>query len=203
MAAFYQSHTQGEWGVGIDAVSALDCWGFGMPGFQGLSLEGRTAPRMSYTPAGYKETGGSYTFHFPDGNASIARLLVRNLVPGAVPGVDCRDIVTAQVDYGRLDRPGADVRIRLSSIVCPGAQRRRSGRLTRGRDRLCARRRRLPRPGQGLRPGLLEHDDPLSLPGDARGAEGGPAPDRQDAAGLHQRRPAQLDGVPAAWGSPA
>ncbi len=34
---FYQSHTDGEWGVGIDAVSALDCWGFGFPS-GGLSL---------------------------------------------------------------------------------------------------------------------------------------------------------------------
>ncbi len=28
--AFYQTRTHGEWGVGIDAVSALDCWGFGL-----------------------------------------------------------------------------------------------------------------------------------------------------------------------------
>jgi spermidine dehydrogenase len=116
VADFYQSHTQGEWGVGIDAVSALDCWGFGMPGFQGMGLTRRAAPRMSFTPAGYVE-GGSYTFHFPDGNASIARLLVRGLVPGAIPGVDCRDVVTARADYGRLDRPDNAVRIRLSSIA--------------------------------------------------------------------------------------
>ncbi|MDB5480719.1 MAG: hypothetical protein JWO83_1772 [Caulobacteraceae bacterium] len=129
-AAFYQTHTQGEWGVGIDAVSALDCWGFYMPGFQGLNLEGRTAPRMSFTPAGYKETGGSYVFHFPDGNASIARLLVRSLVPGAIPGGDCRDVVVARADYGRLDRPDNAVRIRLSSVCVrarnmgdPGASR--------------------------------------------------------------------------------
>ncbi len=115
VAAFYQTHTQGEWGVGIDAVSALDCWGFAMPGFAGLELEAGPAPRMSYTPAGYVQ-GGSYTFHFPDGNATIARLLVRELVPGAVPGHDCRDVVTAKVDYGRLDRPEGPVRIRLSSI---------------------------------------------------------------------------------------
>ncbi|MDQ2764573.1 MAG: NAD(P)/FAD-dependent oxidoreductase [Pseudomonadota bacterium] len=112
---FYQSHTQGEWGVGIDAVSALDCWGFYMPGFKGLKLDPGPAPRMSYTPAGYVQ-GGSYVFHFPDGNASIARLLVRDLVPGAVPGRDCRDVVTAKVDYARLDRPENPVRIRLSSI---------------------------------------------------------------------------------------
>jgi spermidine dehydrogenase len=113
--AFYQSHTNGEWGVGVDAVSALDCWGFYMPGFKGLKLKPGAAPRMSYTPAGYVE-GGSYTFHFPDGNASIARLLVRDLVPGAVPGRDCRDVVTAKVHYARLDQPGAGVRIRLSSV---------------------------------------------------------------------------------------
>jgi spermidine dehydrogenase len=118
--AYYQTHTQGEWGVGIDAVSALDCWGFFMPGFKGLKLDPGPAPRMSFTPAGYCQ-GGSYVFHFPDGNATIARLLVRDLAPGAVPGSDCRDVVTARVDYGRLDRPDAAVRIRLSS-TCVGAR---------------------------------------------------------------------------------
>ena len=113
---YYQSHTEGEWGVGIDAVSALDCWGFGMPGFRGLKLNPGPAPRMSFTPAGYCQ-GGSYTFHFPDGNASIARLLVRSLVPGAIPGQDCRDIVGARCDYTALDRPANAVRIRLSSLV--------------------------------------------------------------------------------------
>ncbi len=113
---FYQSHTQGEWGVGIDAISALDCWGIGLSGFKGLKLKPGSAPRMGYTPAGYAD-GGSYTFHYPDGNASIARLLVRNLVPAAIPGHDAKDIVTAKVDYAKLDRPGNPVRIRLSSLA--------------------------------------------------------------------------------------
>jgi spermidine dehydrogenase len=116
----YQSHTKGEWGVGIDAVSALDCWGIGLPGFGALKLKPGSAPHMGYTPAGYAD-GASYKFHFPDGNASIARLLVRDLVPAAFPppiaGHDAKDIVTASVDYGRLDRPDNAVRIRLSSIV--------------------------------------------------------------------------------------
>jgi spermidine dehydrogenase len=123
--AFYQTRTQGEWGVGIDAVSALDCWGFFMPGFKGLELEPGPAPRMSFTPAGYSQ-GGSYTFHFPDGNASIARLLVRDLIPAAVPGRDCRDVVTAKVDYGRLDVAGQPVRLRLSSL-CVRARNTASG----------------------------------------------------------------------------
>lgn len=113
---YYQTRTQGEWGVGVDAVSALDCWGFGLPGFKGLQLEPGPAPRMSFTPAGYCQ-GGSYKFHFPDGNATIARLLVRRLIPGAAPGVDCRDIVGAKLDYAALDRTSNPVRLRLSSLA--------------------------------------------------------------------------------------
>ena len=73
-------------------------------------------PRAWATPRPATPTGGSYTFHFPDGNASIARLLVRSLVPGVLPGHDCRDVVTSRADYAGLDRPANPVRIRLSSI---------------------------------------------------------------------------------------
>jgi len=113
---FYQRRTEGEWGVGIDAEPALDCWALGLPGFQGMHLEPGAAPRMSYSAAGYA-SGGSYRFHFPDGNASIARLLVRQLVPEAIPGRTAEDIVTSQADYGRLDQETNAVRIRLNSTA--------------------------------------------------------------------------------------
>jgi spermidine dehydrogenase len=115
--AFYQVKTHGLWGAGIDAVSALDCWGVDFPGFKGLKLEPGSIPRMGFTPAGTADTGGSKTFHFPDGNATIARLLVRNLLPDAVPGSTAEDIVTARVVYDKLDRSGSPVRLRLSSTV--------------------------------------------------------------------------------------
>ena len=114
---FYQHRTDDLWGCGIDAISALDCWGVGSPGFQGLKLQKGSTARMGYTPAGYSESGGSYTFHFPDGNASIARLLVRALIPAAIPGRDAKDIVTARTDYSKLDVPGAPIRIRLNQIA--------------------------------------------------------------------------------------
>ncbi len=95
---FYQTRTNGEWGVGIDAESALDCWALGLPGFQGMNLDPGPAPHMSYSAAGYS-TGGSQRFHFPDGNATIARLLVRELIPDAVPGHSAEDVVTAPVGY--------------------------------------------------------------------------------------------------------
>jgi spermidine dehydrogenase len=116
VVAFYQTRTNGEWGVGIDAEPALDCWALGLPGFQGLKLAAGSAPRMSYSGAGYAN-GGSDRFHFPDGNASIARLLVRNLIPTAVPGNSVEDAVTASVNYARLDSPESSVRIRLNSTV--------------------------------------------------------------------------------------
>ena len=114
--ALYQARSHGEWGVGADAVSALDLWAFDFPGFQGLRLEPGAAPRMGYTAAGYAG-GGSYTFHFPDGNASLVRLLVRDLVPKSLPGTSAQDIVTARLDYAQLDRTQAPVRIRLNATV--------------------------------------------------------------------------------------
>ncbi len=130
----FQARTHDEWGVGIEAVAALEVWAFEFPGFQGLGLTPGAAPHMGFTASGYAATGGSYKFHFPDGNASIARLLVRSLVPSSMPssiaGSSAEDIVTAAADYGALDRDGAPVRIRLASTALsvrnigkPGAAR--------------------------------------------------------------------------------
>ena len=58
-----------------------------------------------------------YIFHFPDGNATIARLLVRQLIPHSIPGNNMEDIVTAKADYSMLDVPGQDTNIRLNSTV--------------------------------------------------------------------------------------
>src|SRR5260221_1843957 len=116
VVAFYQTRTNGEWGVGIDAEPALDCWALGLPGFQGMNLEPGPAQRMSYAATGCS-AGGSPRFHFPDGNATMARLLVRELIPDAVPGHSVEDVVTTQVVYDRLDRPTDSVRIRLNSPV--------------------------------------------------------------------------------------
>jgi spermidine dehydrogenase len=113
----YQTRTHPLFGVGIDAVAALDCWALQMPGFKGLKLEPGPYRRMGYTPMGYATPRESYEFHFPDGNATIARLLVRRLIPASTPGNSVEDIVTAQVDYAKLDRSESAVRIRLSSIV--------------------------------------------------------------------------------------
>lgn len=58
-----------------------------------------------------------YFHHFPDGNASIARLLVRKLIPKVAPGSTMEDIVLAPFDYRQLDHPDSNVRLRLNSTV--------------------------------------------------------------------------------------
>ncbi len=114
-----QSSTHDLYAVGIDAVSAYNCAGEGFPGFKGMRL-----PR-SHEPNA--ELDEPYIFHFPDGNASLARMLVRSLVPGTFsgqalpghtfPGHTMEDIVTARANYARLDDASSPVRIRLNSTA--------------------------------------------------------------------------------------
>ena len=114
---FYQTRTHGLYGIGIDAVPALDCWAVNFPGFQGLDLDRVPSKGLTFTALGEVTPQERYHFHFPDGNASIARMLVRSLIPSSVPGNTAEDIVTAKVDYSRLDGNGSPVRMRLSSTA--------------------------------------------------------------------------------------
>ncbi len=97
------------WCVGIEEIPAIQVQGYddggGMPGLR------HTMPRVGH------RGDEPYIFHFPDGNASVARLLVRALNPAAVPGNSMEDIVTARVQYAELDQADAATRIRLNSTV--------------------------------------------------------------------------------------
>ena len=104
----FQSAPHGLYGVGIDAVSALDCLEMDYPGFQGIQMASHEDSPEQAEP---------YIFHFPDGNSSVARMLVRSLVPGSAPGSTMEDIVTARMNYARLDTPDSAVRIRLNSTA--------------------------------------------------------------------------------------
>jgi len=103
VANCFQGRTLGFFGLGCDAVPAADARELGYPGFDGLGLPGRASPREPYI------------YHFPDGNASLARLLVRSLVSEVAPGHTMDDVVLARFDYDKLDRDGQGVRIRLDS----------------------------------------------------------------------------------------
>ncbi len=108
---FFQSYTHDLFTVGIDAVPAMACY-FDGDDYGGISYAGFQSMDL-----GEDKREEPYIFHFPDGNASIARLLVRSLIPGSIPGSTMEDVVTARADYSRLDREGSPVRIRLNSTV--------------------------------------------------------------------------------------
>ena len=105
----YQRWGMSFWCVGMDEVPAIYILGY---------TDGGGMPGLEHT---VKREGGRgsepYIFHFPDGNASVARLLVRKLIPEALPGSTMEDSVTAHLDYALLDQEGADLRIRLNSTV--------------------------------------------------------------------------------------
>jgi len=114
--AFFQKYSHDLFAVGIEAISAYGCYtnpddygSYGYAGFDGLGL----APLEKEEP---------YIFHFPDGNATVARLLVRTLIPGSVPGSTMEDVVTAKADYSKLDADGNSVRIRLGAMVVNAKQ---------------------------------------------------------------------------------
>ena len=100
---FLQKRTHELWAVGIDAVPASET----------LTLPGLKAQRKIFE----QEPEEPYIYHFPDGNASIARMLVRRLIPGIAPGNSMDDIVLARFDYAQIDRPERAVRIRLNSTA--------------------------------------------------------------------------------------
>ncbi len=105
----YQRWGMSYWCVGMDEVPAIYILGYG---------DGGGLPGLEST---VKREGGRgsepYIHHFPDGNATVARLLVRKLIPDALPGDTMEDSVTARLDYSLIDRDGAKVRIRLNSTV--------------------------------------------------------------------------------------
>ena len=106
----FRDRPRGIWGVGWDACSALEGYRWGNPGMGHLGL---TDADLGWR--GDREE--PYIFHFPDGNASVARSLVRALLPDAVPGTTMEDLVYSRIDYGLLDLPDSNVRIRLNSTA--------------------------------------------------------------------------------------
>jgi spermidine dehydrogenase len=114
----YKPWAQAMFGVGIESVSAMEGFYLGGPGIQAVGLPDE------YTQADAEVDPDAYRSPlFPDGNASVARLLVRNLVPGVAPGNTMQDLITARFDYSQLDREDSNVRVRLNSTVVNVANR--------------------------------------------------------------------------------
>ncbi len=115
-----------------DAIPAIQAIDVLMPGTQGLGFDGGSSVRLAARARRMLPLSAwqfltdrlmamqglePYIFHFPDGNASIARLLIRKMIPGVVGGTTMEDIVLAPLDYERLDLAENQVRCRLNATV--------------------------------------------------------------------------------------
>ena len=115
-AGYFQNSLYGLYGVGIDAIPSGDVAGLGgFPGFDGVGVNPREIPGIGLEVT--RQDYSKYIYHFPDGNASIARMLVRALIPGVAPGHSMEDVVLAKFDYAKLDDEKSPVRIRLNSTA--------------------------------------------------------------------------------------
>ena len=96
-------HSAIDWGnTGTDLMSIETAKSCGAMGF---------APKAVYNPE------DPYIYHFPDGNASVARALVKKLVPDVAEGNSVEELVLSKFKYAELDKPNNTVRIRLNSTV--------------------------------------------------------------------------------------
>ena len=95
MELFVKS-TDGYWGIQPHSLSTTEAMNAWLPGSH---LLGDAADRA----AGEEES--ELVAMFPDGNATIARLLVHALIPDVAPGANADNVAMVQFDYDQLDRP--------------------------------------------------------------------------------------------------
>lgn len=107
---FYQ-RTIDFFGLPISQIPTSDAFHYGLPGIHGIEL-----------PIEHKENelgplDEPYVYHFPDGNSSLARLLIRSLIPTIAEGKTMDDIVLDKFKTEELDSVNNSVRIRLGFTV--------------------------------------------------------------------------------------
>ena len=100
------------YGLGTECISVTEALMFGLPGLKSIGFTGSLIGGLF----AFASEGVRFPM-FPDGNASVARLLVRELIPDVAPGNTMEDIVDARFDYSQLDRPESPIRLRLNSTV--------------------------------------------------------------------------------------
>jgi spermidine dehydrogenase len=120
---YLQRTSHGLFAAGIQATQAADSWALGQPGFDGLNLSLDIYPGIGRTAQqDIDEEKAGETIAWPDGNASLLRLLVSKLIPSVIGDVNGarptqETILAAKADYSELDRRGHKIRIRLNHTV--------------------------------------------------------------------------------------
>ena len=72
---------------------------------------------LGFTPKAVYDEDNPYIYHFPDGNAGIARALVKKMIPSVAKGNNAEELLLSKFKYAELDKSSNVVRIRLNSTV--------------------------------------------------------------------------------------
>lgn len=100
-------------GVGWDAVAADVAATYYLIGLRNIVI------KRPLTAVPKSTIDAPFNVIYPDGNATVTRLLVRHLIPAVAPGIGASDkeMIDAKLEYGALDQPDHGVRMRLNSTV--------------------------------------------------------------------------------------
>ncbi|STQ85803.1 NAD(P)/FAD-dependent oxidoreductase [Helicobacter muridarum] len=107
---FFEGMTDDFLALGISSISCEDARISFLPGFDNLKLP----PLDEEAQA---EVNEPYIYHFPDGNATIARAMVKRLIPQVANAKNIEELVLAKFDYSKLDMSNSTTKIRLNSTV--------------------------------------------------------------------------------------
>jgi len=95
--------------------SALD---WGDTGTDLMSIgEAKSCGALGFAPVSVYDENNPYIHHFPDGNAGVARALVKKMIPNVGKGNNAEELVLSKFNYADLDKSSNTVRIRLNSTV--------------------------------------------------------------------------------------
>jgi spermidine dehydrogenase len=102
----FAKEEHGSWGLEMRAISATEALWEGYPGTHLFADDGWQGDSFGYPVA-----------MWPDGNASLVRLMVARLMPHVAPDVHADNVAVASFDYSALDKATAAVRLRLNATA--------------------------------------------------------------------------------------
>lgn len=95
--------------------SGID-WGSG--GTDTMSIQAaKSCGALGFVHKSVYDEDNPYIYHFPDGNAGVARALVKKMIPDVAKGDTAEELVLSKFKYNQLDKASNSVRIRLNSTV--------------------------------------------------------------------------------------
>lgn len=126
LRAYIRSHSYYDYlktNLGVDDPGVLKMarhsaadWGSGGTDVMSIAAA-KSCGALGFAPVATYDEGNPYIHHFPDGNASVARALVKKMIPNVAEGNNAEELLLSRFKYAELDKASNLVRIRLNSTV--------------------------------------------------------------------------------------